>query len=248
MDLTIVIPARDEEENILETLAQLTARVKAPHRIIVVNDHSSDKTADCVREFARIHPNVSLIDNSGLPGFSNAVKTGFNAVKSGAIVTVMADHCDKPETIDAMFSKIQEGYDVVCGSRYMPGGEKLGGRFLQSLFSRFVGKSLRLLARIPTHDVSNAFKMYRKEVLDVVTIKEKGFAMSMEIVVNALFLGFKIAEVPTSWKDRTAGKSHFRIFRVGRHYLRLYLLALFLMMKSMLIKSGRNKGQGHNGH
>ena len=236
MDLTIVIPARDEEENILHTLSLITDRVKTPHRIIVVNDHSKDKTAQIVREFARSHPHVELVDNASPPGFASAVKTGFRAAPQGAIVTVMADHCDEPETIDAMFLKIQEGFDVVCASRYMPGGRKIGGRFLQSFFSRLVGMSLRILARIPTHDVSNAFKMYTKEVLDSVKIQEKGFAMSMEITVKAYFQGFRITEVPTTWKDRTAGKSHFRIVRVGSHYLRLYLLALALMVKSPFVK------------
>ncbi len=247
MDLTIVIPTKDEEENILQTLNALLDRVKTPHKIIVVNDHSRDHTARAVREFARSHPNVSLVDNTGSPGFSSAVKTGFNSAGAGAVVTVMADYCDQPETIDAMFSKIQQGYDVVCGSRYMPGGRKLGGRLLQSFFSRFVGKSLRIIARIPTHDVSNAFKMYRKEVLESVEMKEKGFAMSMEILVRAHFLGFKITEVPTIWKDRTRGKSHFRILRVGWHYLRLYILALALMTKSLFVKSGRKNPRELNG-
>lgn len=237
MNLTIVIPARNEEDNILNTLSRIESGVRTPHFVIVVNDHSSDKTADIVREFSKTHNKVQLFDNPDPGGFANAVKSGFKEAPRGAVVTVMADNCDQPETVDAMFAKILEGYDVVCGSRYMPGGEKLGGRFLQTFFSRFVGKSLRIISRIPTHDVSNAFKMYRKEVIDAIDIEETGFAMSMELTVKAHFMGFKVTEVPTIWKDRTAGSSHFRIFKVASSYIRWYLRALWLSLKSRLLRN-----------
>ncbi|MBN1901563.1 glycosyltransferase [Candidatus Sumerlaeota bacterium] len=241
MNLTIVIPARNEQDNIPTTLSSIESRVKTPHFVIVVNDHSTDKTGDFVREFSKTHPNVRLFDNPGTGGFAHAVKAGFKQASPGAVVTVMADNCDQPETIDAMFAKILEGYDVVCGSRYMPGGKKLGGRFLQTFFSRFVGKSLRIISSLPTHDISNAFKMYRKEVVDSIEIEETGFAMSMELAVKARFRGFKVTEVPTIWKDRTAGSSHFRIFKVAYSYIRWYLRALRLSLKSRFMRILKKK-------
>ena len=150
---------------------------------------------------------------------------------------MMADNCDQPETIDEMFKKAEEGFDVICGSRYMRGGKKMGGPFLQTFFSRFVGLSLRLISGIPTYDVSNAFKMYRKEVLNVIAVAEDGFAMSMELTVKAYLNGFKVCEVPTIWRERTAGQSNFRIFKVASSYIRIYMLSITGVIKRL----GRKK-------
>ena len=131
MKLTIVIPAHNEEEVIGDTLERLEAELTIPHEVVVVNDHSTDGTADVVRRTASGWPHVRLIDNPLPGGFTNAIKAGFNDVTEGAIATVMGDLCDDPKTIEAMYGKILEGYDVVCGSRYMKGGRKIGGRGLQ---------------------------------------------------------------------------------------------------------------------
>ena len=227
MKLTIVIPAHNEEASLYATISSLEAIIMVPHEVIVVNDHSSDNTAKTIDELSVKFNNIRLINNDTEPGFTNAIKKGFSKARGEMIVLVMADSSDDPHSINEMYKKIMEGYDVVCASRYMKHGKKLGGRFLQTLFSRWSGLSLCYLTGIPTHDASNAFKMYRKEALDSIEIKEAGFASSLEIVVKLFLKGFKITEIPTVWKDRVAGESNFRIWKVIRNYLRWYLWAVF---------------------
>lgn len=228
MYFTILIPARNEEESLPVTLENLEKNIRAPHELLVVNDHSTDKTLDVLSDFQKRHTNIRFVSNDDQPGFTNTLKKGFSESRGEAIVVVMADNCDDPATINAMAAKIKEGYDVACGSRYMPGGIKAGGRFWQDIFSKFVSLSLYYLKGIPTHDISNAFKMYLKKAIDSIEIEEAGFASSMEILLKLYKKGFKITEVPTSWKGRMAGESKFKIFKVGKNYLRWYMRALFL--------------------
>ena len=177
-DLSVIIPAHNEEDCIGETLdglCEVLDRESMDYEVIVVNDHSTDGTEDVVRRFGEQHPNVRVVNNEGKRGFSNALKVGYTAAGDGAIVTMMADLCDDPQTLAPMYAKIVEGFDVVCGSRYMPGGGKHDeDSEVKGMFSRFVGLSLRRLVGVPTHDATNAFKMYRSEVLKSITIEEMG--------------------------------------------------------------------------
>jgi len=225
----IVIPALDEETIIEETLRRIQAELELEHEIIVVNDHSTDRTEAVVRDYARAHPNVRVVNNEGRRGFTNSLRVGYAAAGDGVIVTMMADLCDDPKSLPLMYAKILEGYDVVCGSRYMPGGGKEHEDSpVKGMLSRFVGLTLRRLVGVPTHDVTNAFKMYRSEVLKAIPIEEAGFASSLEITVKAFLKGARIAEVPTVWRGRTAGKSKFSMLRGGKDYLRWYLWAVLL--------------------
>ncbi len=227
MKLTIVIPAHNEEASLPATISNIESIVTVVHEVVIVNDHSSDNTTIAAKKLFQKFNNVRLVDNDTEPGFTNAIKKGFSEAKGDIVVPVMADSCDDPHSINEMYEKILEGYDVVCASRYMKNGKKLGGRFLQSLLSRWSGLSLCFLTGIPTHDTSNAFKMYRKEALDSIEIQEAGFACSLEIVVKLFLKGFKITEIPTVWKDRVAGVSSFNLGKVFRSYLHWYFWALF---------------------
>jgi len=132
-----------------------------------------------------------------------------------------------------MFDRITEGYDVVCGSRYIKGGARLGGSKIKGFFSCFVGWSLRFLLGIPTHDIANAFKMYQRKVIDSMDIRAKGFEISMEIPLKAYYLGFKLTQIPTLWQERTKGKSTFKMFRMLPNYLKLYIWAIFMRFKKI---------------
>ena len=225
----IVIPARNEEAIIAETLRRIEDELELEHEIIVVNDHSTDRTGEIVLGFAVEHPKVRLVDNEGRNGFSNTLRVGYQAAGDGVIATMMADLCDDPKTLPLMYEKILEGYDVVCGSRYMPGGGKEGeDSRLKGWLSRLAGRTLRRLVKIPTHDATNAFKMYRSEALKSITIEEAGFACSMEIIVKAFLKGCRITEVPTVWRGRTAGRSKFSMIKGIKDYLRWYIWAILL--------------------
>jgi len=173
------------------------------------------------------YSNLRVVDNDREKGFANALRKGFSVSDSDLVIPVMADLCDDPRTIKDMYAKSLEGFDIVCGSRYMKDGTKIGGPLIQSLSSRFVGCSLRYLIGIPTFDVSNSFKCYRRSVLNAIKLESKGFEISMEIALKAYFAGFTIAEVPTTWRGRSIGKSKFYLFKVAPRYIRLYLWAIF---------------------
>lgn len=226
MKLSIVIPAHNEEENIGQIIEQIESRIKFPFELIVINDHSVDNTVGIIMNLANKYNNIRLIENKLDSGFANAVKTGLASVKTEVVVLVMGDLCDDLKIIPLMFEKIQAGYDVVCGARYIKGGGRIGGSKIKGFFSFFVGKSLSLLIGIPTCDAANAFKMYRKKVIDNINIESKGFEVSMELALKAYFQGFKVTEVPTIWHERQKGKSNFKMFNLTPNYSRWYLWAL----------------------
>ena len=219
MLISIVIPARNETENIDRTIASLENRLKnLPHETLIVNDHSEDTTSEKAVKLSAFYPSVKLINNTTKPGFASALWTGFHAAGGDAVVVVMADACDDPATIPKMAVSFLEGYDLVCGSRYLCGGGKDGGPKIQGLFSSLVNKILYLFFRVPTTDASNAFKLYRKEALLKMKTEEKGFALSMELAIKFWKKGYKITDIPTIWKGRSAGKSKFKLGRAFFSY------------------------------
>ena len=232
MDLTIVVPARNEEQVIRETLEAIEQNVATPHHTLVVNDHSTDRTVGIVEEISRKYPNVELVHNTKEPGFANAVATGFDNARTELVVPVMGDMCDDPTTIDAMVKEMALGYDVVCASRYARGGRKEGGPRIQSLFSRFVGLSFHLIVGIPTRDVSNAFKLYRKSVVDSIDLESRSIEASMELALKAHFKAYRITEAPTTWRGRTKGHSKIQLFRIATGYIRWYVWAIVQKLKS----------------
>ena len=226
MKLSIIIPVYNEKENISQVIEQIGSRIKFPFELIVVNDHSTDRTAEIIAGLAKKFNNIILVENKLMPGFANAVKTGLASARTEVVVLVMGDLCDDLGTIPLMLEKIKEGFDVVCGARYVKGGARIGGSKVKGFFSFFVGKTISIFTGIPTVDVANAFKMYRKEVIESINIESTGFEISMELALKAYFNGLKITEVPTVWREREKGKSSFKMFDLIPNYLKLYLWAL----------------------
>jgi len=227
MKLSVVVPAHNEEENIVEVISSIEDSLTGiEHELVVVNDHSQDKTAELTAGLAARYNNVRPVENRNACGFANALKTGFAAADGEAVIPVMADLCDDLSTIKKMLEKMDEGYDIVCGSRYIEGGTRLGGSKLKGFLSSLAGHSLYWLLGIPTHDIANAFKIYKRRVLDAINIEASGFEISMEIPLKAFYLGFKITELPTVWRERQKGKSSFKMFKLLPRYLNFYLRAI----------------------
>lgn len=231
MKLSIIVPAYNEEENIGDVIDKIEQCLDCEHELVIVNDHSSDNTADIVNGLCVRYPGLKLIENKSDRGFANALRAGFSIAIGDAVIPVMGDLCDDLTTIGQMLVKIEEGFDVVCGSRYAKGGKRLGGSRLKGALSCFGGRSLRLILGIPTSDIANAFKMYRKNVINSIDIKAKGFEISMELPLKAYYSGFRITEVPTVWKERTKGKSSFKVFKLLPSYMKLYLWAVIKRIK-----------------
>jgi len=136
---------------------------------------------------------------------------------------MMADLSDDPGDVDRMVELARGGADVVSGSRYMRGGRQLGGPLLKRMMSRTAGLSLHWLGGVPTHDPTNNFRLYSRRLLESVQVESvAGFELAIELTVKAHLAGRRVAEVPTTWRDRTAGESRFRLWDWLPHYLRWY--------------------------
>ncbi|MBI3018793.1 MAG: glycosyltransferase family 2 protein [Deltaproteobacteria bacterium] len=220
VDVSIIIPAHNEEGSIHKVISGLESALKMSHEIIVVNDHSMDTTKEIVTNLKNKYKNLILIDNDGENGFANTLKKGLYAAAGEYAVPVMADACDDAPTINVMYSKAHEGFDIVCGSRYMKMGKSAGAPVIKSFLSYLASLILYFLLRIPTHDITNAFKMYHCKILKAIDIESKGFEISIEIPIKAYIKGFTLTEVPTIWYGRTTGKSNFKIFKMAPRYLK----------------------------
>jgi dolichol-phosphate mannosyltransferase len=234
--IQIIIPVYNEGENILKTLQEIESKVSAPYSVAIVYDFDEDSTVPVVKGYIKQRnlKNLTLTRNIRGKGALPAIRTGLDAAGEGAILVVMADYSDDLSVVNSMLEKINQGYDIVCGSRYMKGGKQVGGPKIKGLISRMIGLSLNLFTGIPTHDITNSFKMYRKSVLKDIRIESRGgFEIGMEIVVKSFRNGLQIGEVPSTWTGRAAGKSRFKLMKWAPGYSRWYFYAI----KGRLFKS-----------
>jgi glycosyltransferase involved in cell wall biosynthesis len=224
-ELSVVCPVYNEGANVGALVERLARDISIPFELIVVYDREDDDTLPALSRLRPAFP-VRVLRNRFGVGALNAIKTGFGEAEGEATLVVMADLSDDLRAVSPMFQLVRAGCDVVCGSRYMPGGRQVGGPLLKGLLSRAAGVSLHWLAGVPTRDVTNSFKMYRTAFLRSLTFESSGgFEIGMEAVVKAYVAGGRIAEVPSTWTERVAGQSRFRLWRWLPRYLRWYLYA-----------------------
>lgn len=218
--VSIIIPSYNEEKVIKKTLINIFKYVKVPKEVIVVDD-SNDDTGKIVKKFARTHRKIVFIKNRlSNKGFVNALQVGVKRARKNTIVFVMADKCDDPRTINKMYQKIIDGWDVVCGSRYMTKGKRIGGPELLGFLSKCLCVLSYFTIQIPTHDVTNTFKMYKKQVLKKLRFNfNAGTAVSMELLLQAHFNNSKITEIATVWKGRP--ETRFKLSQRGPKYIRI---------------------------
>jgi glycosyltransferase involved in cell wall biosynthesis len=227
MLLSIVIPVYREGEAARPVVSAMAERAPAPNEILVVHDEENDPTVPVVEDLARTHPQIRALHNRLGRGPALAIRAGFAAVRGEAVLVSMADASDDLDDVAPMLARIEQGYDLVAASRYMPGGRQIGGPPLKTFLSRNAGRSLHWIVGLPTSDPTSAFKMYRKSMLDALDLEsDRGFELGLEITVKAFLAGYRIAEVPTTWRDREEGQSNFKLFRWLPKYLRWYGLAL----------------------
>ena len=227
--LSVVCPVYNEAANIVRVLDELRTKVSVLMEVLIIYDREDDNTLPVVHTVAAHYPfGVRLVQNRFAAGVLNAIKTGFLESQGEAVLVVMADLSDDLSRVDEMYHLIiAGGFDIVNGSRYAPGGRQIGGPLLKGLLSRLAGVSLHYLVKLPTHDVTNSFKMYKQEFLKSITVESTGgFEIGMELVVKAFVNGGSITELPTTWTDRTSGQSRFRLWKWLPHYLRWYFYAL----------------------
>ena len=222
--LTIVIPVYNEADNIRPAIEAIERDVRYPHRIVVIHDSEEDTTVPVVREMMQKLPQLGLHRNKYGRGALNAIKTGLEDAETRYVIVTMADLCDPPSVINDMVEAAEQKDAVIaCGSRYMKGGRQTGGPVIKGWLSRIAGLTLCWFAGVPTHDATNSFKLYRTDFLREEKIESNGgFELGLELVIKAYEKRKVIVEVPTSWEDRAAGESHFKLIEWLPHYLKWY--------------------------
>lgn len=225
--VSIVIPAYNEGTDILPVLARLLEAVTLPCEVLVVVDFAEDTTVAAVNDYVRHqHANVRTVINDLGRGPAFAIRYGIETARAPVVVVTMADGCDDPRQIDELTRLVERGVVVAAASRYMPGGQQVGGPMIKRTLSRNAGRSLYLLARIGTRDPTNSFKAYNREFVERVGIEsEDGFEIGLELTAKARRLRLPIAEIPTIWLDREAGVSNFKLAKWLPKYLRWYRFA-----------------------
>jgi glycosyltransferase involved in cell wall biosynthesis len=225
-DLSIVLPVYNEGEHVAPVLRALAAGIRTSHELVVVYDFDEDTTVPVVGRLAAEIPGLRSLRNDLGRGVLNAMKAGIAGTHGPYVLISMADGSDEPDVVDAMVALARDGADVVSASRYMKGGRQVGGPILKRLMSRAAGLSLHHLAGVPTHDPTNNFKLYSRRFLATTPIESTaGFELALELTVKATLTGARVAEVPTTWRDRTAGQSNFKLRKWLPHYLHWYRLA-----------------------
>jgi len=233
--LSIIIPVRREEESIAQTIRQLEHSVKIPHITIIADDtiDRSDKTLTAISRLSldcRKAVRIFRKKAGDQDGFGPALTRAMRKVTTPYTAIVMADLCDDPKTIDLMMkTALAKNLDIVCGCRYMRGGKKIGGPWIQGVLSAGLNSLLYYIGNVPTRDATNAFKLYRTSFLQSIVPKapETGVEFSLQLILEAVKKHPKTLDVPTVWRGREKGRSKVKLFSRGPKYLRLVLRYIF---------------------
>jgi glycosyltransferase involved in cell wall biosynthesis len=219
--LDVVIPVYNEGENILSLLNAFEEQIQSKIRVLICYDREDDTTLPSARLFNGKF-DIVFVKNKDSHAHG-AVMTGFEFSDAPAVISYMADDDYNAPVIDKMVELFHQGYDVVCASRFMPGGSMIGCPWPKSFLVRAVSYTLYVFGRIPSRDSTNAFRLFSKKLLSNVRIESKtGFTYSLELLAKAHRFGYKISEVPAQWFERVNGSSRFQVFRWAPYYLRWY--------------------------
>jgi dolichol-phosphate mannosyltransferase len=224
--VSIVIPVYNEGEAIVACLNRIMREVMLTSEILVVHDMPEDTTVPHVLAIGTRDSRVRPVLNTYGRGPANAIRFGIDTAKAPVAVVTMADGCDDPRQIDDLARLVDRGVVVAAASRYMPGGQQVGGPRMKRLMSRWAGRTLHTFARVGTRDATNSFKAYSTEFVRTVGIESRtGFEIGLELTAKANRLRLPVAEIPTIWLDRQLGESRFDLGRFLPGYLRWYFYA-----------------------
>jgi dolichol-phosphate mannosyltransferase len=235
--LSAIVPAHDEAEGIEPTLRRLLAQLESEgmeFEILVVDDASSDGTADAVARVTATDARVRCVRNDGPHGFGYAVRKGLELFTGDAVVVVMADGSDDPRDVVLYYRVLQAGYDCAFGSRFMPGAVVHDYPRFKLGINRLVNTGMRVLFRHGYNDTTNAFKAYRREVIEQLQpLISPHFNLTVEMPLKAVTRGFSYAIVPTSWTNRARGRSKLQLTEMGSRYL---FIVLYVFLEQHLTR------------
>jgi dolichol-phosphate mannosyltransferase len=245
MKLSVVIPAHNEEATVGETVESLVAslsREGIEHEVIVVDDSSTDGTAAVVERIAAGRPGVRCLPSPYRNGFGFAVRAGLEAFEGDAVAIVMADGSDSPEDLVAYQRLLEEGYECAFGSRFIHGSKVIDYPRSKLVMNRIVNWCIRALFRHGYNDTTNAFKAYRREVVEnVQPFLSHHFNLTVELPLKAVVRGYSYGIVPISWTNRKAGTSKLSLNEMGSRYL---FIVLYVFLEHHLSRGDyRRDGQ-----
>lgn len=228
MSLSVVIPFRNEEKNVEHTITSVL-RMFIKHRIkgkiIAVEDGSTDNTLKILKELRKTFGHIRILhrEKSRDVEVGYAIREGISLAKSDFIAIVMGDLSEDPEDIFRMYEKIQEGWDFVIGSRFCEGSKRLGYETGKLLANRLCNWFTKIIFNLNTNDVSNAFKMYRRDALENISIESPNFNVFVEIPLKLIKKGYKYAQIPVSFHKRRHGHSKLKVWKEGPMYFKTVL-------------------------
>ena len=221
--LSIVIPARDEEGCISSSVEHLHLELRlqnVPHEIVVVDDGSSDRTWELLTALQAKIPELRPLQNTGAHGFGRAIIHGLNEMKGDAVVIMMADESDDSRDVVRYWEKLNEGFDCVFGSRFMKGGGVIDYPWFKLMVNRCANTFLRLLFAIRLNDTTNAFKAYRRTVIDGCRpLISPHFNLTVELPLKAIVRGYSWTVMPITWRNRRTGQAKLKLREMGSRYL-----------------------------
>ena len=223
MKLSIVIPAYNEEGSVKETvltLYHLLQEQGIEHEILVVNDNSKDATLSILNELKNTVPSLRVETNNGPNGFGYAIRYGLDLFTGDCVAVMMADLSDSPQDLVLFYrTMVEKKVDCVFGSRWMKGGKVIDYPWLKRLINRMANRIIRIVMRIKYNDTTNAFKLYRREVIvGVQPLLSPHFNLTIEIPLKAIIRGYSYTVVPNSWMNRKHGVSKLKINEMGSRY------------------------------
>ena len=247
---SIIIPAYNESENVGSVTEQFATRLRAeeiPFELVIVNDNSTDDTAAAVEALQADYPEVSLVHNGPPGGLGRAIRCGLRHYTGDAVAIVMADLSDSPGDAVHCYRKLEEGYDCAFGSRFMKGSRMTHYPLLKLVIQRIVNNLIRVMFMTRHNDMTNAFKAYRRHVIDAITpLHAAHFNITIEMSLSALIRGVSIAQFPISWSGRTWGSSNLKLRAMGRRYLATLLKVWFerlLILDDLLQDAETNESE-----
>lgn len=221
--LSVVIPAQNEEGCISSTVEHLHLELKlhdVPHELVVVDDGSTDKTWERLRELRSRIQELKLVRNDGLHGFGRAVVRGLGQMSGDAVVVMMADESDDCRDVVRYWQELNKGWDCVFGSRFLKGGGVIDYPRLKLVINRIANLFLKTLFAIPLNDTTNAFKAYRREVIEgCQPLISPHFNLTIELPLKAIVRGFSWTVIPITWRNRRTGEAKLKIREMGSRYL-----------------------------
>ncbi len=231
MKLSVVIPAHNEDGSIASTVQAVRRELAAEgidYEIIVVDDSSTDRTAAVVAEVADADPAVRCISSPYRNGFGFAVRAGLERYTGDAVAVMMADGSDSACDLVAYYRLLAAGYGCAFGSRFVPGGRVQHYPWPKLVLNRLVNLAIRMVFGHGYNDTTNAFKAYRREVIDSIQpLISSHFNLTVEMPLKAIVRGATYAVVPITWTNRTVGTSNLKLQEMGSRYLFIVLYVFF---------------------